>query len=499
MSTITEDFTLAEAQQLAAAQRASRYREDRRRHERQAALVRKLRNSVDGHLDRAGKVVEQAGDRRLSDTEFKRFRQDVEMAAVADQAVKLSEQRSNISRIVEPRTYGTKAGESRHSYYHDLGIMALSEYGLDPRIVAASTERLNRHAIEVDHEIRKDSQEGRAAVAQFRESRRTSFESPADIERQVAELRSGATSSTLAGFQAPVWLQSDFVLYYSNYRALASQCGTFTLPEHGVQLNVPSFTSAAAAGVQSLGEGGPVTASTPTGTALTVPIQAVSGIIFASLQLQERAGPDSTFDIFVSSLLKESYDAAVDGLCISAVTGATGLNTISDAGPLTNTLLWDDLSLAKQRSYLGAGVGMQPSHAFVPGGVLGFIDQAVDTTNARPLWLPTFTQQPFAGLAAKGDPSVRSWTGHEINGLAVFANSNLPAIGSNQQILVGRPDTVMLGEGSFNFQAMPEQQSAINLQVMYQAYAYVAVVVRLGSGWSQISGNAYATSSMTAA
>jgi hypothetical protein len=78
------------------------------------------------------------------------------------------------------------------------------------------------------------------------------------------------------------------------------------------------------------------------------------------------------------------------------------------------------------------------------------------------------------------------------DGLAVFQDNNVPAVGSNSQIVVARPSEVFVFEGSPISFSYAETEAA-DLSVVIGLRVYVGCIVRYAKAVQAISGNTYPT------
>ena len=118
-----------------------------------------------------------------------------------------------------------------------------------------------------------------------------------------------------------------------------------------------------------------------------------------------------------------------------------------------------------------------------------FITRQVDDQHR-----PIVTPDSSALVAAASDPEWAAWTGIHLPGaLRWFSDDNIPASGSNTQIIVARPEEVFTFDGDYYAFSFPETQ-ATTLSVTVGVRSYVGVVVRFPKAIAVISGNAYPTS-----
>ena len=395
-----------------------------------------------------------------------------------------AESQSYISKIKEPRTYSKK---SPFSFFADLAVRSI---GPEHPSHADAVARLARHGREVAGEIRSNpnSKEAKRVLRLIGEENRLASNAAEVTARRREEVRTGATSSTAAGFTTPQYLVDQWVSFHTPFRAVASQARPIPMPPVGLQINVPSLTSAATMAQQSEGFG--VSGATPTGTNIQAPIITVAGQIILSQQLFERGGvPGLSMDSVIAEQLRESYDTQVDSYVIAQILSGASIGTVSDAGPLTVPLFLGDIASAKEDILNASGNVRPATHMWVNANILGWAQKQVGTNNV-PVFSPSWTQQPFAKLAADGDPTAAAWTGHEIGGLAVFQDLSIPNSGSNFQWLVGRPADLMLAESDFSVEAYPEYDPQ-NLNVVVLAHAYVGAIVRRSAAFTVVSGAAY--------
>ena len=174
-------------------------------------------------------------------------------------------------------------------------------------------------------------------------------------------------------------------------------------------------------------------------------------------------------DYIAAYALRDNYDTNVDSLVIASILAGTGVGSVTDNTAATITLFLADLAAAKESVFNTLGNRRPATHAFVSANVLQWVEKQVGSSGL-PLVSPAWTKQPFAGLAASGDPNVAAWTGHEIEGLAVFQDLNIPNSGSNDQFLVGRPRDIQLAEGPLQVKAYPETYAS-ELQVVIEVFA----------------------------
>ena len=351
---------------------------------------------------------------------------------------------------------------------------------------------MERHTQEVAWEIRNkpDSIEARHAVRAVADASREQVGGQdRTYDEWAKEVRTGATSSTMAGFTPPAYVLQDWQDFNSPFKAISSTATQLDLPSFGLSISVPEMTSAASATVQSA-EGDGVSSSSPTTGYLTSDLSTVAGEVLLSQQLVDRAGPTITADNVVGMLLKQSVDASIESTVAAAVLAAGNIGSVTDSSTLSPDLFWSDLSAAKQTVLTADGWHRSARQAYLNPQVLGWLEEQADSED-RPLFLADFPGR-MGALAAAGDPRATTYTGHLLLGLDVFSAEQIPTSSSDYQVLVGDVSTVYVAEGELMIQAFVEPL-ADSLQVVLRAYCYLGVVVggNAGSSFCVVSGSAY--------
>jgi hypothetical protein len=364
----------------------------------------------------------------------------------------------------ESRTYGPGA---EHSFFRDIALNSLPG---DPG-AAQARARLEHHRAEVDGEIRVDSEEGRRARAiRDRENR-------------------AATSSTIAGFTTPLWLTDLWAGYRYPNRSFADTTTKLPLPGYGLQVNVPSFTGATASGQQSESSG--VDTNTPTGSSLTQSVVTIAAAVPISQQLYDQGGMTGMgFDQIVVAQLRNSIDSQVDLYAINQIISGTS-STITDNSAFSIANFYADVAKARESLADTAGTRVKATHTFSTTDIFSYITHQVDDQH-RPIVTPDWAAEPWSSLKAQGDSAGDGWLGHILPGdMAWFSDDNIPALGSNTQIIVSRPNSVLTFESDIVSFAYPEN-GATTLTVMVGVREYAAVVARFPNAHSVITGTAYA-------
>lgn len=373
----------------------------------------------------------------------------------------------------EPRVYEPHGD---HSFFLDHAVVALGP-GSDR--FAEADGRLVRHMKEIDTEIRERSPEGVRAERVIREMRRAETRATTSI------------SSSLGAFVTPQYLTELFPVFRSADRNFTNQCRSVPLPPVGLTVYVPSFTAVASAGKQVAETGGAsgVSTGSPTGADENIQVVTETGSITISQQLFDRggfAGAGGGFDQIAIAQINSQLDAAVDSYVLTRALATAG--TVTESTTATITLLFTNLSAAREKLTDTAGVRLAPTHVFTTSDLAGWITKQVDTQK-RPIFLPT----PGALVEAADRPEWSGWLGICLPGaLRWFADDNIPVKGSNTRIIVARPSEMLVWEGEPLTFAYPETLGQ-NLSVVVGLRKYLAAQPRHAKAIAQISGNGYPT------
>jgi hypothetical protein len=451
------------------------------------------RTIVRRRLQHAHDVIERAADHgSMKPEDERRFLTAVRQAASdqrdLEKVAELEREaraRASVSAAVtsEPRTYSR---EGEHSFFVDVARLALGPADEGYR---AAKARIDRHGIEVGHEMRANSREGRVARAQLRELTRTEDR---DAHRRAftdEETRAASTAS-MAGFVTPVYVLDQWAAYRDVQRTFADQLDRQGLPEYGLAVHVPSFASAASEAQQSP-ENSAGSETDPSGADHTTTVKTIEGHVTIAQQLHDRGMTGGgSFDLVVGRQLRQHYDQQVDAYALAqALSGAgavAGQSTFGFAG------FYQDLASCREKLTDAAGVRLRPTHVFTTSDLHSYATRQVDATTNRPVVVPQFA--PGVPLWDDGDDSKwAGFTGTVLPGAALwFTDDSIPASGSNTQLVVSRPDTILAFEGAPVLRAF-EETDAAQLSVVVQLYGYACVLPRYPKATAVATGNAYAT------
>jgi hypothetical protein len=365
----------------------------------------------------------------------------------------------------EPRVYEE---HSPNSFYLDQARAAMpGQMGHRDAV-----ERLFRYSQELEWEIAVRSKEGQRAER--------------SIRRGMGENRAGMSSivSTSGGsFVTPQWLTELYAPFRSADRAFINQCRMLPIPAVGMQFNIPSFASTAAAGAQTDNDG--VSDTDPTGLDLTVTLTNQAGEVSISQQLFDQGGDTgATIDAIVQAQINSQLNAAIDAYAITAAIAAG--SAVTDAAAITIPLWFADLSAAREKLTDTAGTRLAGTHLFTTSDLAGYFTKQVDNQN-RPIFLP----DADALMAANDNPKYDGFLGLALpGGLLWYADDNIPASGANTQLIVVRPSEILAFESDPFVFAYPETQ-AEHLSVVVGLRKYVAVLPRYAKATATIGGASY--------
>jgi HK97 family phage major capsid protein len=469
------------------------------------AVVReKVELGIDGHLDRAFDLVDRAAGRRMSDSDWRAFRGHTRaMQELRDRARELREMEQEWpARVVsEPSPY--QEG-SPHSWIMD--VQSASERHADPlHDDGGALKRLDQHARDIGDEVWRGTSAGKLAQRMVGEHCRTGDEDR-HRERVQAETRSfqsggGATASAAGGgfaaFVPPVLILSDWAQYRESFAAVAAAATTRPLPTWGLNVYVPRLTTPPTVGTQT--EGDAITETNPVVAFDSTEVEPIISGVAVSQQLLDRAGPGIEMDRVLLAQVREQAAAQVDSYLIGVLlSGAQSVPDATTGGFVLGSTsgvaagFLNDLRAAKQLISSTAGVKTKATHVFAPSIVTDYLEAFVDASG-RPVFSPCAHPQIGGGLSASGDVAAEGWTGYVVSGLQVWADDNIPAASSEQQMIVSRAADTLLYAGEPVVSVLP-QFGASSLVPQVTVRQYVAAVAKWPSAVAVISGAMYATS-----
>lgn len=474
-----------------------------------SAIRAKLASSADGHLSRAASLLLQSPggiNGRLSDADYRAMRGSVTAAreALRADADLRAVERSYRNRIAVKRERDPYAAGSPHSWLSDALRESSGEQLLGRDDEARDRQdRLARHGARVQRAIEGRSNYGRWIIREVEARNRPQVADaghPAAVgarQRVADELRALTTAGGIsvtapggaAAFVTPITLVRQFATFRSPFAAFVSQLNdTIDLPQYGLQVAVPAFTSAT--DVTATSEGNSVSDADPTATLNTVAVNSTSGKVTLSQAWLDRAGGVGiSGDKFVMTQLRAQLDASNDTYAVStALAGAqtvAGISTFTLTGTSGVGGLYGDLAKARKALTTTPGIYIRPTAWFAPDPLLDYASAWADASG-RPVALPSLDQnaKTIGGLG---------YSGLNFAGLRAFADLNVPNYGttSQYQIVVCDPSNILWMAGQPIFSLMPSGGVAGNLEAWITVRQYVAAFPIWPQGIASITGAGY--------
>jgi hypothetical protein len=431
-----------------------------------------------------------------------------------DQEERLAEFEHHAAVVAEPPVYGP---DSEHSWFRALAASTAARIEVpDPlgartsgdvdMIREAVAERLRRHSVDVATAIRKGDASGKRCKAilgeTWREADPVQHRQRVERELRAFQTQGGAPASAAGGgaaaFVSPYFLLAQWAPYRSPIRTFADQCANFPMPPYGMELYIPTFTSADKASLQA--ECATVAETVPATSYEGAKVETATGQL---LLTQQWADPMNSaggaFDELVSQELNWRVDEQIGKYVLNqALAGAT---VVSGASAYTEANLWKDLATAREQLSDTAGTRLRATSMFTTTDMYGFITRQVDKTTERQIWPPWYATA--FRLAADTDnfkgpnwPKYARYMGTVMPGDLVWLTDDaIPNYGTTSftQIIVSAPAVSMvLCEGEGVTSVFPETK-ATELGVVLNYRKYAASVTRHAGGTASVQGAAYSS------
>lgn len=456
-----------EAAEIRAEAKAAKLRDrDYKLADQMQILADRSRESIRKHLDDSLALVDpQAAPKAVNASQ---------RAAQYDALAEQLRSDARVVKVSEPAIYSRT---SPYSWFRDLAEIASK--GPSELEGSKAYDRIRRYGKALGWESSADTPEGRYIRRAFREKTRKAD----DLEnRSREEFRSLTTGSSSAGaFVAPYYAVEDYAIYrVSTPTFMESACTSRPMPEYGLTINVPAFTGPAGTSVQSSENSG-LTETDPTGTYRSAPVSTFAGVITSSQQLADRGGPLG-MDAVLYAQLREEMEASIDVVAINAALAAI---TPATRASFTLPGLFSDIGRMSAGLEATAGTALPPTNLVTQPTLGEWLLAQVGTDNR-----PIFAAAPGAGSRSDG------FLGYAPNGVGLWVDGNIPAVGSNGQLVLTNRTAQFLYRGEPLFQAFPEP-NAYTLSVTFRCYSYACPVIRYPGGTASTTGNAYACPSVT--
>jgi HK97 family phage major capsid protein len=462
-----------------------------------------------GEAHQARKAELVAIDQRIDEAELQERRRADAAAA----------SRSDASVTSEPLTYRADNQHER-SYFKDLAATR-PEFRSRMKDPTGALERLERHAAELNVEMpkREEARERRAqaqierAELDFSSSmvgaalRRGFDENP--FEKRVNPNR---TDGQGGYFIAPLYLLDDYIPALRAGRTAANLCRQMDLPSETDTIKIPKLVTTTITGVQTT-DGGAVPSQDFTDTEVSVGVKTIAGQEDVALQLieQSRGG---LIDQVIFEDLASDYNKQLDGQVLTG-TNANGQiqGILPDTSWTANKVTWSSSTFlgpifnmalgaaASKASY--ARYSLENFHFLMHPRRWFWFATSLDGasgTSGRPIvsadgFGPTNAVAlhngpvPNEGLAGRVPFGPNSYIDGNVPILATAAGAVTG--GTNDLALGAKWDDIWLFEGALRTRVLSEVLSG-TLQVRFQLYNYVTLLVRYGASISVIVGTGMA-------
>lgn len=478
------------------------------------SIRRKLRASASGHIDRAAIQVKGREDERIPDSDIQAFRKDLGYALTEirqdRELAEFQEQERRTAASVK-REPGPYDAGSPASWVRDVLASRGQQIRQDrtpgcEMTPEAINKRLRKHGEDVRYAVRKGSKFGQRAAAIVRENFRCEDEQQHRrvVSEWCGEKRAfgtdGGVSITAPGeasaFVPPAVVLKAWSTYRTPYASFAGQCKAEDLPTWGMSVYVPHVTGEME--VTSQTEGSAVGEKAPTAGLIKGKVVNKAGQLEVAQQFLDRAGPGISGDQVLFGQLKGQIDTEIDSYALNqalteaqSVTNSTATFAFSEKEGVGGFI--GDVRKGKNLVAVTAGTRLKATHLFAPSKFVNYIE-AYATSTGGPVWSPELDDNRLP-IRSEGDPYGEGYSGSVLSQLAIFADDNIPNLGTGNfyQVLVSRPETVLLFRSPPVFYVTPETYSN-TLDAALGARVYTACVPRWPEGTAALSGAFYKSS-----
>ncbi len=412
----------------------------------------------------------------------------------------------------EPATY-RKDNANEHSFYRDVLSSHSLTRNLAPR---GASERLERHQCETAERVEKREQqfkrEAEVGVEQGEAELRASL--PAGARRGIEldspfEKRANPSRETGHGgeFVPPLWLvEDDFIPYLRAGRVVAPLCRNMPVPPGTDTIKLPKISVPTEVAPQLLDNAGVASRDIET-TYVEAAVKTLAGQEDVAIQLIEQS-PGQVFDRVVQEDLLADYNLKVDqNVIFGTGSEVTRLNagTIKGLLPISN---WS----GKENKSAGTAYTAQTTYSALNCNWSWIAKERYNVQNVHHVMNTRraalfATQTDSASEAGKPFVNASDFPNFNIGaelgantpaegfvmrtplGPNVYATVNIPATGNEaytsltgstyDAILSAKFDDVWFFESDLRTRVLPEVLSG-TLQIRFQVYAYVALLVRYG-------------------
>jgi HK97 family phage major capsid protein len=446
-------------------------------------------------------------DRRIAEQEVVERRRE--------QAARASDPSASVRS--EPLTYRRDL-EGKVSYWRDLAatVPGFASRMEDPDGAVA---RLGQHAQEMNVELPKRAAErerrAQAQVDQAEREFRASFLPGTGVERRglltspfERRVNPNRTDGQGGYFVPPLYLIDDYISALRAGRVAANLARNLDLPQGTDSINIPKVSTGTSVDVQTA-DNAAVASADLTDTSVSASVKTIAGQEDVALQLIEQS-PGSIMDTVITQDLFADYNRRVDRQVLLG-TGSNGqiLGILPAANWSALGVTWTNNPtightfthvLAAAASKVSYNRFSFPNFAYLLHGRRWFwyasaLD-ASDGKSGRVIVNPSDTgfnvDAVSQGLAAEGHVG-RAPFGPDVNiSPNVPTTDNTDGGGATRDVgIAANWDDVWLFEGDLRTRVLSEVLSG-TLQVRYQVYAYVTMLVRYGQSLCIATGAGFA-------
>lgn len=305
-------------------------------------------------------------------------------------------------------------------------------------------------------------------------------------QERLAEYRA-ATTTSLGGFTTPEYAADKFAIRNSKAASFTKMTTKLEDPGYGMQLNIPTLTSAGVAVTQATENTSVLVASEPAGGLQTSNIATVAAALEVSEQLLDRMDPaaEQVFNETLASSLLQQVENVVLTSVLAGANAVTGASTPFGSAQFK-------LDVGNAFTQANDATQLSPTVLFTSGDLAQFLLSYVDA-NGQPLFLS------FPGMQYSEDQI--GPTGQEPTGCTGMRQGMLEVMFSNEMpaetLLVATPADVytLVTEPQidvvYGINDTATSLGGQTLTALVRAYCYVGVIAREPTAQSKITGSAY--------
>lgn len=469
-------------------------------------------------------------DRREADLKSlkRRIAEETVIEERRSEAANAARSSVNVSITHQPLTY-RKDNADKISYVRDLASRYHATFASRYADTQGAHERLESHGKEMNDELvkraKKRERDAERRIEQAEReftgslqgaARRRGFDA-SPFEQRVNPNRTDGQGGYLV---PPLWLIDDYIPYLRAGRVAADLCRNMPLPEGTDSINIPKIASGTATAMQTA-DNAAVQSTDFTDTSVSAGVKTLAGQQDVAIQLIEQS-PGQIVDQVVMEDLLADYNQKLDAQVLTG-TGSSGqVLGILPASNYTNsnTITWTPsyggtpapTAIAFNQA-VGAAVSktaytrynLSNLNVLVhPRRWFWFATSLDNTTGAgvltgRPLVNTTETGYNLAAIENNPAP-YQGLVGRFPFGPSAYIDANVPAVASTGGAITGgtadlgvvaKWDDIWLFEGDLRTRVLPEVLSG-TLQIRFQVFGYVALLVRYGQSIAVIQGTGMA-------